>query len=98
MLKYHISLFLLVSYFCCIVFTAIRGDVSRCMGRLSSGIPMVPPRRCENEYTSFRQSLPIWSSRDEIIQMISCHQTVLISGETGSGKTTQVFFYLLTKH
>ncbi|XP_054714089.1 3'-5' RNA helicase YTHDC2-like [Uloborus diversus] len=70
-------------------------DVNRSMGRLSSGIPMVPPRRCENEYTHFRQTLPIWNKREEIIQMISCHQVILVSGETGSGKTTQVPQFIL---
>ncbi|XP_015929708.1 3'-5' RNA helicase YTHDC2 isoform X2 [Parasteatoda tepidariorum] len=70
-------------------------EVSRTIGRLGSGIPMIPPRRCENEYTPFRQTLPIWNCQEEILQMISCHQVVLISGETGSGKTTQVPQFIL---
>ncbi|XP_055954066.1 3'-5' RNA helicase YTHDC2-like isoform X2 [Argiope bruennichi] len=65
-------------------------DVNRNIGRLGSGIPMVPPRKCDNEFTAFRQTLPIWNCQEEIIQMITCHQVVIISGETGSGKTTQV--------
>ncbi|KAG8185460.1 hypothetical protein JTE90_019719 [Oedothorax gibbosus] len=65
-------------------------EVSRNIGRLGSGIPMVPLRRCENEYTAFRQSLPIWNCQEEIIRTINSHQVVIISGETGSGKTTQV--------
>lgn len=65
-------------------------EVSRNIGRLGSGIPMVPQRRFENEYTPFRQNLPIWNCQEEIIRTISNHQVVIISGETGSGKTTQV--------
>ncbi|GBN09805.1 putative ATP-dependent RNA helicase YTHDC2 [Araneus ventricosus] len=70
-------------------------DVSRNIGRLGSGIPMVPQRKCENEFTAFRQTLPIWNCQEEIIQVISCHQVVMISGETGSGKTTQVPQFIL---
>lgn len=34
--------------------------------------------------------LPVSSRREEIAQAISQHQVVIISGETGSGKTTQI--------
>ena len=34
--------------------------------------------------------LPVSARRDEIAQAISEHQVVIISGETGSGKTTQI--------
>ena len=34
--------------------------------------------------------LPVSARRDEIAQAISQHQVVIISGETGSGKTTQI--------
>ncbi|GFU19130.1 3'-5' RNA helicase YTHDC2 [Nephila pilipes] len=70
-------------------------EASRSIGRLGSGIPMVPPRKCDNEFSPLRQSLPIWNCQEEIIQMISCHQVVIISGETGSGKTTQVPQFIL---
>jgi ATP-dependent helicase HrpA len=39
---------------------------------------------------SFDPSLPINERRDEIISAIRNHQVVIISGETGSGKTTQI--------
>ncbi len=34
--------------------------------------------------------LPITARREEIVRAIRCHQTVVIAGETGSGKTTQL--------
>lgn len=34
--------------------------------------------------------LPVSARRDEIAQAISQHQVVIVSGETGSGKTTQI--------
>lgn len=40
--------------------------------------------------TSIDQSLPIFERRDEIIETIQNNQVVIISGETGSGKSTQL--------
>jgi len=36
------------------------------------------------------ENLPICARRDEIIELIRSHQVVVIAGETGSGKTTQI--------
>lgn len=41
-----------------------------------------------------RQSLPIYPFRDELIQAIRENQVLIVEGETGSGKTTQVPQYL----
>ena len=41
-----------------------------------------------------RKSLPIYQFRDEIIQAVKEHQVLIIVGETGSGKTTQLPQYL----
>ncbi|MCP4162267.1 MAG: ATP-dependent RNA helicase HrpA [Deltaproteobacteria bacterium] len=40
--------------------------------------------------TSYDESLPINTRREEIIETIKNNQVVIISGETGSGKTTQI--------
>ncbi|KAJ1795258.1 ATP-dependent RNA helicase, partial [Coemansia sp. RSA 2399] len=42
-----------------------------------------------------RQSLPIYTARDAIIQQVKTHSSLVIVGETGSGKTTQIPQYLL---
>lgn len=39
--------------------------------------------------------LPVWASRESIIGFVREHDTVIIVGETGSGKTTQVPQFLL---
>jgi HrpA-like RNA helicase len=44
---------------------------------------------------SFRESLPIFQSKEEILHLINENQIILICGETGSGKTTQLPFYIL---
>ncbi|KAL2872264.1 putative mRNA splicing factor RNA helicase (Cdc28) [Aspergillus lucknowensis] len=41
-----------------------------------------------------RKKLPIYQFRDEIIQAVHDHQILIIVGETGSGKTTQLPQYL----
>ena len=41
-----------------------------------------------------RKTLPVYAYRDEIIAAVQEHQVLIIVGETGSGKTTQVPQYL----
>ncbi|KAH3672688.1 hypothetical protein WICPIJ_010011 [Wickerhamomyces pijperi] len=41
-----------------------------------------------------RKTLPVYQYRDELIQAINDHQVLIIVGETGSGKTTQLPQYL----
>ncbi|KMT20187.1 hypothetical protein BVRB_1g001940 [Beta vulgaris subsp. vulgaris] len=41
-----------------------------------------------------RQYLPIYSIRDELLQVIRENQVIVVVGETGSGKTTQLTQYL----
>lgn len=32
----------------------------------------------------------MWQAKDEFIKMVNSHQTTILVGETGSGKTTQI--------
>mmetsp|Transcript_20261 Transcript_20261/g.81545 ORF Transcript_20261/g.81545 Transcript_20261/m.81545 type:complete len:776 (-) Transcript_20261:38-2365(-) len=41
-----------------------------------------------------RRSLPVFTVRDQLLQVIRDNQVVIIVGETGSGKTTQLTQYL----
>ncbi|XP_070581669.1 pre-mRNA-splicing factor ATP-dependent RNA helicase DHX16-like [Ptychodera flava] len=41
-----------------------------------------------------RRSLPIYTFRDDLLDAIDQHQVLIIEGETGSGKTTQIPQYL----
>lgn len=67
-------------------------EMSKTSGRLNSGIPQIPVKRGESEFDSFRQSLPVYEKQDEIVRIIKENKVILIVGETGSGKTTQVCY------
>jgi len=46
-----------------------------------------------------RRSLPVHAHRDEFLNLIHNNQMILLVGETGSGKTTQlVYIYQISKY
>lgn len=47
-------------------------------------------RRLSAPVVTFPESLPVSEKREEIAEAIQAHQVVVIAGETGSGKTTQI--------
>ena len=38
----------------------------------------------------FNEDLPIFAKKDEIVDAVKRHPVIVVSGETGSGKTTQL--------
>ncbi|XP_072550527.1 3'-5' RNA helicase YTHDC2 isoform X2 [Salminus brasiliensis] len=70
-------------------------DKNRTSGRLNNGIPQVPQKRGLSELESFRRTLPVYERQEEIVTTIKENQVVLVVGETGSGKTTQIPQFLL---
>jgi ATP-dependent RNA helicase DHX57 len=49
----------------------------------------------QKKMMAVRQSLPAWRLRDEIVQTVNESQVTIISGETGSGKSTQSVQFVL---
>jgi pre-mRNA-splicing factor ATP-dependent RNA helicase DHX38/PRP16 len=45
-----------------------------------------------------RTKLPIWQSRDELIRSVAENNVIVVIGETGSGKTTQLTQFLHSAH
>lgn len=39
-----------------------------------------------------RKTLPVWHQKEEFLQALKASQSLILVGETGSGKTTQVCF------
>ncbi|GAA4328305.1 ATP-dependent RNA helicase HrpA [Pigmentiphaga soli] len=52
----------------------------------------VPPARRRNPVPPivYPEELPVSGRRDEIARALAAHQVIIVSGETGSGKTTQL--------
>lgn len=42
-----------------------------------------------------RKKLPVWKFKDELLSAIDIHQVIIICGETGCGKSTQIPAYIL---
>ncbi|MFI6905024.1 ATP-dependent RNA helicase HrpA [Nonomuraea sp. NPDC050394] len=61
----------------------ILADVERAEQRLARRREAVP-------VVSYPQELPVSQRKDDILAAIRDHQVVIIAGETGSGKTTQI--------
>ncbi|XP_053079345.1 pre-mRNA-splicing factor ATP-dependent RNA helicase DHX16 isoform X2 [Acinonyx jubatus] len=59
-----------------------------------SGPP--PPTQAQQKESiqAVRRSLPVFPFREELLAAIANHQVLIIEGETGSGKTTQIPQYL----
>jgi ATP-dependent RNA helicase DHX57 len=49
----------------------------------------------QREMNRKRESLPAWAMQDAIIHVVDSYQVTIISGETGSGKSTQSVQFLL---
>lgn len=57
--------------------------------------PPVPTQAQQKEsIQAVRRSLPVFPFREELLAAIADHQVLIIEGETGSGKTTQIPQYL----
>ena len=58
--------------------------------RIARSIEIVEKRKTISLNLSYPQALPVSQRKVEIIKAIQEHQVVIIAGETGSGKTTQI--------
>ncbi|WP_425482135.1 ATP-dependent RNA helicase HrpA [Budvicia diplopodorum] len=57
---------------------------------LDIGMQRVATRRASCPKISYPENLPVSQKKDELLAAIRDHQVVIIAGETGSGKTTQI--------
>ncbi|KAK4880939.1 hypothetical protein RN001_004258 [Aquatica leii] len=64
-------------------------------GRLSMGCTVTVNKPISNKLLDFRQNLPVWSKRDEFLQLLQSNQVVIVTSETGSGKSTQIPQFIL---
>jgi ATP-dependent RNA helicase HrpA len=64
--------------------------LTRLREQVCASIALREERRLNVPEISYPPALPITGLKDEIISAIRNHQVVVIAGETGSGKTTQI--------
>ncbi|MER5184362.1 ATP-dependent RNA helicase HrpA [Streptomyces sp. NPDC002896] len=65
------------------VLAEIAGEIDKAADRLAGRAARVPE-------ITYPESLPVSQKRDAILEAIRDHQVVIVAGETGSGKTTQI--------
>ncbi len=66
---------------------AIRAQIAQ---QIDASAARVEARRVNVPPISYPEQLPVSQKRDELLAAIRDHQVVIVAGETGSGKTTQL--------
>ena len=64
--------------------------LERLRQQVLASIALREERRVYVPLVSYPPELPITARKDDIVAAIRSHQVVVIAGETGSGKTTQI--------
>lgn len=64
--------------------------LDRLLAQVRVSVALREQRRLNLPRLSYPPELPITSRKDDIVAAIRAHQVVVIAGETGSGKTTQI--------
>ena len=64
--------------------------LERLRQQVLASIALREERRLNVPRTAYPPELPITARKDDIVAAIRAHQVVVIAGETGSGKTTQI--------
>ena len=64
--------------------------LDRLLAQARASVELRETRRLQVPRVTHPLELPITSRRDDIVAAIRAHQVVVIAGETGSGKTTQI--------
>ncbi|MGD9079037.1 MAG: ATP-dependent RNA helicase HrpA, partial [Desulfobacterales bacterium] len=68
----------------------MRARLDRLEKRLQASAARRTRRRQNRPIFNYNQDLPITAKKDAIIRAIQQHTVIIVSGETGSGKTTQL--------
>ncbi|MBF6329652.1 ATP-dependent RNA helicase HrpA [Nocardia transvalensis] len=66
------------------------GDIGTLEAEISAAERRIEARRAAVPAIRYPEQLPVSARRDDIAAAIAAHQVVVIAGETGSGKTTQI--------
>jgi len=64
--------------------------LEKLQGSMARSLDLVERRLASVPSITFPENLPVSGRREEIAELINKHQVVILAGETGSGKTTQL--------
>jgi len=70
--------------------TSTDADVARAVAELEGAEARMSRRRAAVPAVSYPPQLPVSARKDDLLAAIRDHQVVIVAGETGSGKTTQL--------
>ena len=65
-------------------------SLAKLQGEISASLARYQHRQACMPKLSYPEELPVSSRREQIAEAITKHQVVIVAGETGSGKTTQI--------
>ncbi|MGC1510715.1 ATP-dependent RNA helicase HrpA [Ketobacter sp.] len=68
----------------------VAGQWQRLTGQVAASVSLAKKRKQSVPPWSYPESLPVSARAEEIVTAIRDNQVVIIAGETGSGKTTQI--------
>ncbi|XP_013183775.2 3'-5' RNA helicase YTHDC2 [Amyelois transitella] len=60
------------------------------LGQLNNGVAQIPNTTYNPDLVKFRDKLPVYEQRQELINAITHNQVIIVAGATGCGKTTQL--------
>jgi ATP-dependent helicase HrpA len=69
---------------------ALRQTIARYQKTLETSLRTKERRRQNRPRFTYPEHLPIVSKKNDIIEALARHQVIIISGDTGSGKSTQI--------
>ncbi|KAJ3681815.1 hypothetical protein LUZ60_014388 [Juncus effusus] len=87
-----------VSLFDVVDETAMAGKLARSNGSANNQVNPWTGRPYSARYFEIlekRRTLPVWQQKEEFLQVLRTNQTIVLVGETGSGKTTQIPQFVL---
>ncbi|MQM09615.1 hypothetical protein Taro_042489, partial [Colocasia esculenta] len=64
-------------------------------GRATNPLTGLPYSKRYHTLQEKRKALPVWALREKLLDALSKHQTVVVAGDPGSGKSTQVPQFVL---
>lgn len=65
-------------------------DAQQLLDKITASLKTVVLRKNSFSRIQYPESLPVAACRDQLAEAIQGHQVVIVAGETGSGKTTQI--------